>query len=207
MRSSNSQDLKWIKTPDPDSQKNPSEHDFDNEEGVFLRGWELNSVNGLRDIDPQSQQKFSETRPKERYIPLAFSIINFFTLFVSTALSAAYQWQKIMEIGFCQECDLEIMPKEHPFFFKVGSVISMILAGFTFFRYYHYSKQRFSVPESRKHYYLLQINMGFGFLALCFLGLFGMGVDEQSILAKDAWIKRRKDFLILFIKKSASFFL
>lgn len=126
---------------------------------------------------------------------MAFSAINFLTLFSSIALSSAYHWQKILETGFCQECVLETMPKEHPLFFNIGSILSMILAGFTFFRYYDYSKQRFSVPESKKHYYLLQINMVFGLLALCFLGLFGIGGD-QSIGSRDAWIKRGIFFLV-----------
>ena len=188
LRFSHSQDLKWIKTPDPNEIKNSSENELDHEEGSLLRGWELNGVNESE--EQKSLHKMQDYRPKERYLPLAFGIANFLTLFISISLSVAYHWNEILEKGFCSECKLEVMPKEHSYLFKFGTIISSILAGFTFFHYYQYSKQRFSVPENRKHYYFLQINMGFGLMALIFLILFGIAGEENDFSGQENLTKK-----------------
>jgi len=191
LRFSNAQDLKWIKTPDPNGLKNSSENELDHEEGSFLSEWPLNGTKESEGSDP-SQQKRKETRLKECYVPLAFSISNFMILFISTSLSVAYHWQEILEKRFCQDCIVEAMPKKHPYILKLGSLASLIFAGFTFYRYYQYAKQRFSVPENKKHYYLLQVNMALGLLTLIFLGLFGIGGNETTAFDKGKILKNGK---------------
>lgn len=108
------------------------------------------------------------------------------TLLVSSCLSAFYHWPGVLENCLCT---VESLPKEHPFVFRLGTIGSIACAGVTLLRYQQYSKQRFSVPECRKQYYLLQINLVLGILGLLFLGLFGLK-GENGGEEKDIGLKR-----------------